>query len=37
MGKQFDIKNFTKKMWNQVLMPLALLESKIDAWIMYKK
>ena len=37
MGKQFDIKKFHEKVLESGVMPLALLESKIDAWIAAKK
>ena len=37
MGKQFDIKKFHEKVLESGVMPLALLESKIDAWIAEKK
>ena len=37
MGKQFDIKKFHEKVLESGVMPLALLESKIDAWIAENK
>ena len=37
MGKKFDIKKFHEKVLESGVMPLALLESKIDAWIAEKK
>ncbi|MDG2431718.1 DUF885 family protein [Flavobacterium sp.] len=37
MGKQFDIKKFHEKVLESGVMPLALLESKIDGWIAEKK
>ena len=33
MGKNFDIKKFHEKVLESGVMPLALLEKKIDAWI----
>jgi uncharacterized protein (DUF885 family) len=36
MGKKFDIKKFHEKVLESGVMPLALLESKIDAWIAEK-
>lgn len=33
MGSQFDIKKFHQKVLESGVMPLALLEKKIDAWI----
>jgi uncharacterized protein (DUF885 family) len=36
MGKKFDIKKFHEKVLESGVMPLALLESKIDSWIAEK-
>ncbi len=36
MGAKFDIKKFHEKMLESGVMPLALLESKIEAWINQK-
>jgi uncharacterized protein (DUF885 family) len=33
MGAKFDIKKFHEKVLESGVMPLALLEKKIDAWI----
>ncbi|MFT7335740.1 MAG: hypothetical protein ACI9M1_001662, partial [Porticoccaceae bacterium] len=33
MGDKFDIKKFHEKVLESGVMPLALLEKKIDAWI----
>ena len=33
MGKNFDIKRFHEKILESGVMPLALLEMKINAWI----
>ena len=33
MGKNFDIKKFHEKVLESGVMPLALLENKIDKWI----
>lgn len=33
MGKSFDIKVFHQKVLESGVMPLALLENKINAWI----
>jgi uncharacterized protein (DUF885 family) len=37
MGKQFDIKNSTKKVLESGVMPLALLESKLMHGLQRKK
>jgi uncharacterized protein (DUF885 family) len=36
MGKAFDIKKFHEKVLESGVMPLALLENKINAWIAEK-
>jgi uncharacterized protein (DUF885 family) len=36
MGLQFDIRKFHEKVLESGVMPLALLEKKIDAWIAKK-
>jgi uncharacterized protein (DUF885 family) len=36
MGVQFDIRKFHEKVLESGVMPLALLEKKIDAWIAEK-
>ena len=33
MGSKFDIKKFHEKVLGSGVMPLALLENKINAWI----
>jgi uncharacterized protein (DUF885 family) len=37
MGKQFDIKKFHEKVLESGVMPLALLESKMNAWMAAEK